>query len=676
MAYTQTFRTLAGTELTIFVPEVTVSPTAALLAESPIETEEDADADMFKPVRRQSGYLHLQSMDAASWRAFIPYGATDQPVMLTHGSTVVWQGYLQTGTYGMAFPATYETVDLPLCCPLTALDSFDVDSDGPAKIVTIGQLLNYIFSKLTGLSLTFYFQVGTLGSVQTWLNYSVIWRNFFNGSGDGQKARFSCLGLLEEICKLFGWTCRTMGDGVYFTSITDDQRNDHFIYCSLSALADKSRSWSTLPMSSLALSAGHYATDEHDEEYLPGVGHVSVNSELNPYEVLIDLPYEEMYREHKYDTPTAGPDIKRWRVFYDNEIWLLYRNATGQETFENLDVAVSAYVESATEGQPQCYGRFIVFDNDVTFDGSTPVPKAKHSWIKAFECFRSGDYGSRTSQTPLFSLTSKQAYTIGGGVLWINGRCDIDVDLGDDAIYHATCTLKIGNRYWNGSAWTTTAGTFELEYVKDGIRDVQASGYPMAAYEGLGIPVTAPLSGSIYFAVNDVQPIITSLVPGVNGYFPLMDFQIGFVRGDEDSELNDISYTADGGTFPDNIDVDTIFSTDKTRVAGSRTIRCQMGYGLLLSGDNVVQTVPYGSISNMKPEQRTADLIAAYGSTVRRSLSLDLWTDTHAASGLAGIGQAVGPAYRLTVDDSKQYYPVSVSHQWADNITRLKLMEI
>ena len=420
-------------------------------------------------------------------------------------------------------------------------------------------------------------------------------------------------------------------------------------------------------MSPLTLTDSMFASTNHQEEYIPGVKKVTVSSELNPYDVLIELPYEEMYQEHKYDTPTAGRNIKRWRVYRDNEIWLLYRrNATGQETFENLDVAVNTYVESAIEGQPQCYGRFIVFDNDVEFDGSTPVPKSKYSWIKAFECFRSGDYGNRTSQIPLFSLTSKQACTIGYGVLWINGRCDIEADYSNEGIYRVTCTLKIGNRYWNGSAWTTTAGTFALEYTKDGIRDVQASGYPMADYEGLGIPVGPPLSGIVYFAVNDVRSLFPS-EPDINGYFPLMDFQIGFVRGDEDQELNDISYTADGGAFPENIDVDTIFSSDKTRVAGSRTIRCQMGYGLLMSGNNVVQTAPYGSISNKKPEQRTADLIADYGSQVRRVLTLDLWSSQ--------IGLGAGPTTPMTLEGTN-YSPVSVSHNWRDDISTVTLMEI
>lgn len=100
---------------------------------------------------------------------------------------------------------------------------------------------------------------------------------------------------------------------------------------------------------------------------------------------------------------------------------------------------------------------------------------------------------------------------------------------------------------------------------------------------------------------------------------------------------------------------------------GNRTIRCQMGYGLLMSGNNVVQTAPYGSIWDKKPEQRTADLIADYGSRVRRVLTLDLWSSQ--------IGLGAGPVTPMSLEGTN-YYPVSVSHNWRDDVSTVTLMEI
>ena len=150
----------------------------------------------------------------------------------------------------------------------------------------------------------------------------------------------------------------------------------------------------------------------------------------------------------------------------------------------------------------------------------------------------------------------------------------------------------------------------------------------------------------------------------INGYFPLQDFEIGFVRRQQDEEANDLNYTATGGVFPDEINVDSIFCTDKWKTEGNNTIRCEMGYGLLFSNTSVIDTIPYKN-GYQKPEQHNANLIAAYGSTIRQVLTLQLWNSRVAASPKSVITLGI-----------KQYFPVAITHQWRDGIQEVKLMEI
>lgn len=195
---------------------------------------------------------------------------------------------------------------------------------------------------------------------------------------------------------------------------------------------------------------------------------------------------------------------------------------------------------------------------------------------------------------------------------------------------------------------------------ENGIEDTDTI-YNEAEYDGMGIPITTPMTGKIYFAVNDVERNQGYW----NGYFPLMDFKIGFVRNCEEDELNNKEYTADGGAFPEDTTLDTIFTTDKTNVVNSKTFRCQAGYGLVYNGNIVADTIPFGT-TQLKPEQHTADLIAAYGATTRQSLSIDLWSN---------LTSGVGPGYRLSLEGAN-YYPVSVSRRWRDDVTTLKIMEL
>lgn len=642
MAYQQSFISLDNETFTLRIDGVT--PSAALpLSDEPISTDEDSDSDMFMPVRTQSGYIRLLSTDKTTWRQFIPSSATAMPVTLKKGTAIVWQGYVQTGTYGTTWPAIYEDFELPIVCGLSVLESFDVDVQGPGDVVTVGQLLAYLFGKLSGLTYKAYFHCGNPGYVSAWLQYRVIWRNFLDEDDGTLKPSYNCQEILEELCKFYGWSCRTHGDGIWFTNITDSERNDVVQVFTMAQLANGS-STTFETFSTHALADADFASTDHSEEWIPGCKSVKFNSELNAFDTIIEVPKDELLKAHKNDTPFRN---EHWKDADANEAWIQFRGAIN---YENALVKIKSYVESAVDDQPQCFGRLIIFDTDMT------EPKLRYNWTLSIDAFRSEDYGHRRSSTPLIEIESKAAYILSDGILYINGKTDNFIN------GKATCVLKVGNQYWNGTAWTSTASTFELLCDSQGIEDTRTS-INETEYQGTGIPITTTLSGKIYFAINDVSLTSLLFVP-FNGYFPLQDFEIGFVRRQQDSEANDLNYTATGGAFPEEVTVDSIFCTDKSKTEGNNTMRCEMGYGLLMSNTAVIDTIPYKS-SYQKPEQHNANLIAAYGSTIRQVLTFQLWNSRVAAS----------PKSVITLG-GQRYFPVSISHNWRDGLSTIKMMSL
>ena len=640
MAYQQSFISLDNETFNLRIDGVTQSAPLPL-SDDPISTDEDSDSDMFMPVRTQSGYIRILSTDKTTWRQFIPSSATAMPVTLKKGTAIVWQGYVQTGTYGTTWPAIYEDFELPIVCGLSVLESFDVDVQGPGDVVTVGQLLAYLFGKLSGLTYKAYFHCGNPGYVSAWLQYRVIWRNFLDEDDGTLKPSYNCQEILEEVCKFYGWSCRTHGDGIWFTNITDSERNDVVQVFTMAQLANGSSS-TFETFSTHALADADFASTDHSEEWIPGCKSVKFNSELNAFDTIIELPDDDLLKKYKNNTPYRG---EHWKNLGANEAWILQRAALN---YENALVKISTYVESAVEGNPQCYGRLAIFD--INMD----EPKLRYNWTTILEAFRSDDYGPRQSSTPLIVFESQASYILSDGILFINGKSDVDEE------GEAICTLKIGNYYWNGSSWTTTASTFRLKCDRDGIEDTRTS-INETEYEGTGIPITTTLSGKIYFSINDVQLIFPY---SLNGYFPLQDFEIGFVRRQQDSEANDMNYTATGGTFPEEVTVDTIFTTDKVKTEGDNTMRCEMGYGLLMSNTAVIDTIPYKS-SYQKPEQHNANMIAAYGSTIRQVLTFQLWNSRVAAS----------PKSVITLG-GQRYFPVSISHNWRDGLSTIKMMAL
>ncbi len=672
MAYTQNFISLKGTTYTVTVDNVTAS---LHLAANPIETQEDDEKDMFKPVRTQSGYIRMVNTDNVSWKQFIPDGVLAKPVTLTAGGTVVWKGYVQTGTYGMTYPALYEEFELPLICPLAALDSLEVDSQPQniSQTATIGQLLGFIFGKLNDNTLTFNFHEGSGTSVQTWLNYNILWSNLLDNDG---KVRFSCLGLLQEICKFFGWSCRIHGNDVYFTSIADSVMNTKFLRCS--SLSDSNRTWSEVSMLSLnfaQLQGNPFADTNQTEEFIPGIKSATINSELNPYSVVSELPMNEYMKAYKYEPIQSGA-LMLWKMpaFLNpsyNLMPVLFKKLESG-TFHGDEVTmITETIYSPSEGALKAiYGRAMIIDANTNTDEI-------RNWTAAVECFR-GHYASARGNTnminnPLLSIETKNVFMITGGVLYIKTQTPSISGALANKSFIIKCILRIGDdiggyKWWNGSSWQNSATVFNIACTAGGGISNNHNSGDTIDFEGYGVRITnTVLKGKIYFAIGDVD-IIT--IPGpisadLNGYIQLTGITIGLARQDEDTEANDQNYTATGGAFPNKVELDTAFCSDKTKIISSKSCKSQLGFGMIFEGTGPVDKIPYGS-SNEKPEQHYADVIAGYGSHVKRVMTLDVITTT--------VGN-VGPKYKCAFDGNN-FSPVSVNHRWRDDITTLTMMEV
>ena len=667
MAYTQNFKSLKDTLYTVAIDNVTAS---LPLAANPIETQEDDEKDMFKPVRTQSGYIRMVNTDNTSWKNFIPNGVLDKPVTLTTGGTVVWKGYVQTGTYGMTYPAQFEEFELPLICPLAALDSLEVPAapQNISQTATIGQLLGFIFGKLNDNTLTFNFHAGSGTSVQTWLNYNFLWSNLLDSDGN---VRFSCLGLLEEVCKFFGWSCRIQGNDVYFTSISDSAMNTKFLRCS--SLSDDSRTWTEVSMSSVAISS-QFANTNQTEEFIPGIKSATINSELNPYSVVSELPTSEYLKAYKYSSVNQGALIT-WVVPSglnpSSDLMQVLYKVLESQTFNGDDVTMI----TNTIASPSVNANMAIYGRSMIIDANTNQDELRN-WTAQVECFHGHSAQARTNSsmtsTPLFSIETKDVFLIAGGVLYI--KTSVPGVSGGLANYPFTakCILRIGDevggyKWWNGSSWQNSATVFDIACTcGGGIQSNHQSGQP--DFEGYGVTISEVLKGKIYFAIGDVTiPTVPApLTADLNGWFPITGLTIGLARMDEDTEANDQNYTATAGAFPEKYEIDTAFCSDKTKTISGKSCKSQLGYGMIFNTSGPVDQIPYGGGGSAKPEQHYANVIADYGTNIKRVLTLDVITTL--------VGN-IGPSYRCTFD-SETFSPVSVSHRWRDDVTTLKLMKI
>ena len=666
-------------------------------------TEEDANTDFFTPVRTQSGtfrYIGSGANDHATWLAMIPTDALSIPVKLKAGSTVKWQGYIQPEVYHNDYPANGGLMEheFSVQCPLSVLDTIDINTNvNSHPVVTIGQLLHtHIFSQLTGTTINRYYFQGSKDIVSSRLNTKVMWANFLDtveeGNAEGVSTvkivpKYTCRQVLEEVCKLFGWCCRMHGTYVYFTMPVDNSRGfsyftaDQMISTATSRGTNKARG-------SFSIANNMFCDNDNHEQVLPGIGKVTVRSDINPLDNLVEVPYDELFDQYNLGT---NETIVRSVDWYEREVYSTIKQPQangGTLTYENDEVSLTVYMankptDQNNSGYGKKYARFLVYDDG---DVGDPIPESKQSfsWKKCIELFHSYEYTGSNSND-LFKISSKQIFVLSNGVLYINFKCD-EVSAWLDSLPESThpnmrpkltCRLKISDglttKYWNGSAWSTSAATFTMKFNASGAKSTRTS-ITDPQYNGYGVPVSDTLRGTIEFAVVDVPAWIyepVSVLPlNINGFCSLMDFEIGFVRGViEDTKHRGNEFTATGGNFSQEYNVDLIFASDVVYGPTSYQRHMPAGLGYILNANEQPEATVAGmgtQGAGVIPEKELARVIAKYGETTHRLVQVNLYTDL--------VGNVVPTAFSTGLEVGM--FPLAIGHNWRDDVTTLTLIEL
>lgn len=670
-------------------------------AAEPFTTQEADDADMFLPIRTQSGYIHTVGInDRATWLSLIPNGVTSKLVKLTHGNNIIdWQGFLTPGVFFNEWPGIgAQEHEFPVQCPLSVLDGIDMDVQDPTPnhigVVTFGQLLAYIFGKLTaaGITINHYYVQGTAAVTSARLALKVIWANFLTNDNSGTiTARYTCYQVLEEVCKFFGYTCRMIGDAVYFTQPTGNTLG-FTDYTSLTGTGTYSE------RGTFAINDNMFASNNMQEQVVPGVGKVTVSSDINKLDNLIEIPYDELF--DRYNTVDSDyAIIIRALDQGDEKVYALIKNPDangGTLSYQNESVSMSIHAakfdgDALTKNK---YSRFLAYDtSDVGDPGTQEIPSSKKSfnWTKCVELFRGTEYAGNDATT-MFTITSKQSFVVGGGILYVAWNMR-ETDAGQyqhmasDRPATLTAQMRIGDKYWAGtwdvanrqwtanSAWTTTPSTFTMYLDADGPKTTRKLATD-PQYDGCGFPVEATMRGIIEFSIIDIQWWEGRYWEpggwrrdGNNGFVPMLDFKVGFVRGTiEDTKHNGNEYTKQGGSFRGNLGVDLIFASDVAYGPSGylRHMPAGLGYILNNSTEKPQATIKSMSGGDVTPEEYLAELIANYGQNTHRVVDVDLLTN------LVGNVTPLNVAAGIEAGT----FPLAVSHNWRDDVTHITLITL
>lgn len=550
-------------------------------AAQPFETQEDDDDDLFVPVRTQSGYLRIvdtrkdNAGNAFDWRDMLPKTGLDRPVTLTDDSgNIVWQGYIQPQTFSGRMYEPTQVRELPLVCPLQVLKGIAVRTD-ITGVVNFASILRDIINA-SGMQWSWLNISGDSQQVESWLKLQVDYANFVDTDDEQQTAKYDYYTLLEEVCKFFGWMCRTDGTQIWLLS-PDEQFSEDFSGIDSDSLDDLCDGDYTRTQTGsyryVDIDDDVYASDDNEQHYMMGVNKVTVNADINKQDVIIGIPYADIADRYKENSVSDS------RYGENGHHFILYGNSYYSAHYSFPDM----YIE--TVGGNLNYGAsFLVqeyYDGDIAY-------KHNYNWSTCLKVRGQVPY----MYDYLFMVRSKHIHNYSRGVFAISAKtCQVFISGGSRQQYigngHLTCRLAIGSKWWNGSSWQSSKTTFNIPIGSEGQAEGSGTGKIIDnrslngiynEYEGYGVPIGEAMGGVVEFHILGVTLDDTH---GYTNEIEVEGLSMNFVREKALSKYSDRSenvYTQKNSSmFADARDIDTIFASDNGNAFGLGIIMSMFG---------------------------------------------------------------------------------------------------
>ena len=657
-------------------------------AASPFVTQEDDDEDIFADIRTQSGYLRILSTEAdALWASIVPATDTDTPVTLTvaGSNTPVWQGFIQSQTYGHELYGDPQELELPVMCALSALQTKQI-STTDVGIRNFAYLLKYMIDEIrvmsggtadtpgSGVLEITQVVVGGGANARQWLLKRYDWMNFIQTrDGEEPTARYDLYTVLEDMCRYWGWTARTEGQTLYLTNADDENEDTNLVlsYAALSSLAAATEDELTgqvigkggtyIPWREGAINP--FVNRNNEESQLRGPNKAVVKADVNQQDSLLKFAPASV-REEMGDTWTWQQGNSDSTGYFTTPTIQTFGQSAGAE-MSGTSTSQGGFCRRqifATDEQDAATKCDVILTAD--FNEATPPSQI------VFNRWRNYGGGSLSLKGSLFQ-GAKQFEA--GDDTWY---CFFHIGIGETRETARWFQLSLD---WNENIWSGWTDTPQLV-------GVNINGNNLNGFVALGVGTSW---GQIHWGNYSAIPI----EEGLSGklfidFLGCASLNGGTTRGDiADFE---VSFSRDGVFIPSSIDQPRPRSMSEDRVSEREYVstnqgktdnqwnadcifasdnNMEYGYGLLMNGDGTwMRNAPFNG-GRTWPEQHLADRVTRYWQTARKKLYLEVaWYDA----------AYVHPDMRVELRSmpGTEWHPASISHDWREDITQLTLLEL
>lgn len=687
LKYTVPFVSLTGVayEARIYVEGWTGASTTLTAGPSPFSTDEAGD-DWLEPIAMQTGYLRIVC-EEADWRDLVPTSPTSHFVTLVERGqeSPLWQGYIQYDTYTHALYCGTDVYEYPLCSALSLLENEHLEWT-PNRITfaaLIAEILGKANEDAQWTEICFAGNLSAEAAPSTDLACAVSlvqffeveerkeWDGVISYTKDYYKPAKSCLEILEEICKFWGWTLHEVGTSLYFC--TPDESADWRV-ATMEDLPQLVRQ-STLPTRTRTpldytglqwMSTDHNISTTNPVKKITIEGDAKGDEEVIPVDIekiaqFSNLPdYQELERRKYYAQCTGLTRFTNWR---NGGVVTTYIGPEGTNAATRVLLVAS--------GLEDAYGP--VFRKSDTWAQAEDAGKTKYNWKQDIFLGLVKDSTEDVDGTAILEFFTIREYLCSDCALVISADVQSPTDMTATST-HLEMMATIGRYHWDGTQWQEHGeewrGVWFPVYIGDNTDRstptksgsiVTTLNYrtPYQGAEGYGMPVTTPMLGVISIAIRWMQynPNNTGLIR-TGQLYSLSNLQVKLVpavdstTGIKPQDHN--TYSADGTGMGDST-LDLAFVTKNNNPVAPQLVSLENAW---------LQTLSWADGTTERPEEHLlARMVRLKGNGATEWREIDI--DNAEATSIVPYEEG-----------STQLLPVRVSREWGEGSARVLIGKV
>lgn len=685
----------------------TGSPVKLTAGETPFTTDEDDSDDFFAPVRTQSGTLQICTEtprgSTIKLEDILPANNISRPVRLvnlSNSNAVEWQGFLSCEAYSQDYIGIPQNLDLPLIGVLEAMDSVEADPAKLSGLNTVGKTIEKlldIFIDKAGVSYfsEYYLPNIARGSniVSKYIDASVLFEQKEYNNENSTTYIVSGLSLqdcLARIATYMGWCLREKSGTLYFMAANETVGYNRVYRTGVvnsqgSIIIKWQGDLSVKSVSTQDIDDLDWMGNGHQRSVSQGAKSVEVVAKIEQNNFSLSIPafpfgnvsnlewgnfikynsdtfkyiYIQLnYNENAYNNNSYGYYSGRLERTGDHDYTSTYIGKSKKSDFVGRLSLFPRYPLKYIGANPVITGAILI--RYAISDEQTSTPELK----EALYCPLLPGQNGR--DIPIFKMWTLKRYAFFNGKFVIkadmlfnalsrynslNQQIMSDVVDGDSLVAcpneKMTLAIKVGNKYWNGTAWTATRSGFQVTLKDNGINAEIAIGDYMSGDVTLEVWGGVTVGGN----VNTLYEVIfNSLEVG-------FEFNQNYMAN-EHSENH--YFRLLGTNFRDEISISTEIAS---------MLNNQPSPSLIMNSTTEAMTeLNYGSTQSpdmRRPEVDLLNRLAAYYGAARQRLELEV---AHITTPL--------PQLRLNgINDGKVYLPMAESRDWRTGVCKLTCIE-